>query len=237
MTVNGEKVLKLGTKANPEIDNIVVDDKTLDPGSVSPVYYLLNKPRGCVCTTSDPQGRPTVMDLLSDVPQRVYPVGRLDYASEGLLLFTNDGDTANKLIHPSSQIPKTYAVKIRGKFPEEKLKTLINGIPLSGGTVKPVKVERGKGLQRKEWIRVTVQEGRNLEIRRLFAFLGYEVDRLRRVQFGNLDIDRLPVGKYRVVSRKEIQSILEHKPTMDAAPTAAIRKKRKLVPHTSRRGR
>lgn len=210
VTVNGEVVNTLGAKANPKEDAIAVDGKVIETTFTQHVYYLMNKPRGYVTTTSDPQGRPTVMDLLGEIKQRVYPVGRLDYASEGLLLFTNDGELANKLMHPSSEVRRTYAVKLKGKVPESVLQTLRKGVQLSDGLVKPVKVYRGDHGRGKEWIHLEIKEGKNLEIRRVFALLELEIERLRRVAIGPLRIDAIPVGKFVPLTKRDVLAILDH---------------------------
>ncbi len=208
VTVNGKVVNTLGTKADPVEDVIAVDGKALET-STEKVYYLLNKPRGYVSTTEDPQGRQTVMNLMTGIKTRVYPVGRLDYASEGLLLFTNDGEVANKLMHPSSGIRRVYAVKIKGELSEENLKALRKGVQLSDGFIRPLRVAKREHLRNKEWIEIQITEGKNLEIRRIFAVLGLDIDRLRRIGLGPLRIDGVPVGKYIRISKKDIEAVLE----------------------------
>ena len=207
VTVNGEVVNTLGAKADPRNDIISVDGKVIEPDAQEHQYYLLNKPRGYITSTSDPQGRPTVMDLMGGVESRIYPVGRLDYASEGLILLTNDGEMANRLMHPSSQVRRTYAVKVKGDVTEEQLKQLRKGVQLSDGFVKPLRVARGERLQNKEWIEVTVTEGKNLEIRRLFAVLGLDVERLRRTGIGGLSIEQVPVGKFVRLTKSQVQEV------------------------------
>lgn len=209
VSVNGEVVNTLGAKADPINDIISVDGKVLDLAGTEREYFLLNKPRGYITTTSDPQGRPTVMDLLHGVETRVYPVGRLDYASEGLLLLTNDGEVANKLMHPRTGVRRIYAVKVKGTIHDEQLKQLRKGVQLSDGFVKPVRVSRGERLLGKEWVEIEVTEGKNLEIRRLFAVLDVEVERLRRIGIGPLSIDLVPVGKYVRLRKRDIEAILE----------------------------
>jgi 23S rRNA pseudouridine2605 synthase len=208
VTVNGKVVSELGAKADPREDNIAVEGKSIDPDGVEKIYLLLNKPRGYVTTTMDPQGRPTVMELIGAIKERVYPVGRLDYASEGLLLLTNDGDLAHKLMHPSSQVHRRYAVKVKGMVPDHALREMRKGIQLSDGFVKPVRVARGDRLQGKEWIEIDLTEGRNLEVRRIFAVLELEVERLRRVAIGSITIDRVPVGKTVRIHKRELEELL-----------------------------
>jgi 23S rRNA pseudouridine2605 synthase len=208
--VNGETVNTLGAKADPVNDVISVEGKVIEPAATEKLYYLLNKPRGYITSTVDPQGRPTVMDLMKSVKTRIYPVGRLDYASEGLLLLTNDGEMANLLMHPSSQVRRIYQVKIKGTITDEQLKQLRKGIQLSDGFVKPTKVRRGERLDSKEWIEIELTEGKNLEIRRLFAVLDLEVDRLRRVALGPLSIEMVGVGKWIPLQKKQVKAVLEH---------------------------
>ena len=208
--VNGVVVNTLGAKADPQEDVIQVEDRTLDFGGEK-LYYLLNKPRGYITSTEDPQGRPTVMDLMKGVSTRIYPVGRLDFASEGLLLLTNDGALAHKVMHPSTEVVRTYAVKVKGSVTDDQIRQLRKGIQLSDGFVKPLKVVRGDRLENKEWVEIQLTEGKNLEIRRLFAVLDLEVDRLRRIALGSLQIDMVPVGKYLKLSKRDAERVLESK--------------------------
>lgn len=229
VTVNGKVVNTLGAKANPREDVIAVDGTTLDPEGEDRIYLLLNKPRGYITSTSDPQGRPTVMNLVHGVNERVYPVGRLDYASEGLLLLTNDGEIAHKLMHPSSGIRRTYAVKVKGNVSDEQLRQLRKGVHLSDGFVKPVRVARGERIGAKEWIEITITEGKNLEIRRLFAVLELEVDRLRRISIGPLDIGSIPVGKFITLHKWQMEEIFTEAAEQAAAYASGekpVKKKR-----------
>lgn len=210
--VNGETVNTLGAKADPHNDIISVEGKVIEPFGAEKVYYLLNKPRGYITSTSDPQGRPTVMDLMKGVSTRIYPVGRLDYASEGLLLLTNDGELANKLMHPSSQVRRTYSVKVRGSLTDDQIRQLRKGVHLSDGFVKPLRVSRADRLENKEWVEIEITEGKNLEIRRIFAVLDLEVDRLRRIGIGSLEIGKVPVGKYISLTKRQTEALLEQPP-------------------------
>jgi pseudouridine synthase len=209
--VNGEVVNALGAKADPYNDIISVEGKVIEPFAEEKMYFLLNKPRGYITSTSDPQGRPTVMELMKGVTTRIYPVGRLDYASEGLILLTNDGAIANKLMHPSSQVRRTYAVKVRGTLTDDQIKLLRKGVHLSDGFVKPLRVGRGDRLENKEWVEIEITEGKNLEIRRIFAVLDMEVDRLRRIGIGNLEIGKVPVGKYIRLTKRQLEEVLADK--------------------------
>ena len=208
VTVNGVVVNNLGAKADPTTDVIAVEGRSLEI-QTEKLYFLLNKPRGYITSTEDPQGRPTVMDLMKGVKERIYPVGRLDYASEGLILFTNDGEMANKIMHPSSQVHRTYAVKVKGTITDEQIKTLRKGMQLSDGFVKPLRVNRGDKLENKEWVEIQITEGKNLEIRRLFALLDLEVDRLRRIGIGNLSVDLVAGGKYIRLNKWQVEEVLK----------------------------
>ena len=231
--VNGKKELKLGAKANPYTDIITVKEKALPaPDHKQNVYFLFNKPRACVSTVHDPQGRPTVMDYLKEIPERIFPVGRLDYASEGLLLFTNDGDMAHKIMHPSYQVKRSYTVKLRKRMSKKDMEELQNGIRLREGLVKPLRVHRGKPLKDGEWIHLDLKEGQNLVVRRLFKLLGYETDRLRRIAIGSLHIQNLSVGKFCQLRKAEVLSVLRIKSDKDVES----KKKKKLIPRRSSRG-
>ena len=226
-------VTELGAKANPVSDIISVDGKVINAVDTEKVYFVLNKPRGYVTTTNDPQGRATVMDLMPEISQRIYPVGRLDYASEGLLLFTNDGDMAHRFMHPSFGVTRTYAVKIRGNLSDDILAALRKGVHLAEGFVKPAKVWRGTSSETKQWIYLALKEGKNHEVRRIFSSLGMNVDRLRRVAIGSLTIDQVAVGKFRELSKSEIESVLR---SATNPLDKAAKKKRKVRPHSRSRG-
>jgi 23S rRNA pseudouridine2605 synthase len=204
--LNGSVVTEQGTKADPDTDTILVDGKPLKRAEPF-VYFLLNKPKGYVTTVSDPEGRPTVMQLLGDLPERVYPVGRLDYASEGLLLMTNDGALAQKLTKAGSHIPKTYLVKVNGKPNEKAIQRLRAGItiPLDDGRrvkTSPAKVRLTEDTVN-PWYEVVLIEGRNRQIRRMFLEVGFLVEKIKRVQLGPLTLD-VPPGKFRRLSKSEI---------------------------------
>jgi len=209
VTLNGKLVTEQGTKADPERDEICVDGEPLKKRERL-VYYLLNKPKGYVTTVSDPEGRPTVVDLLRKCGARVYPVGRLDYASEGLLLMTNVGALAAKLMKAGSHVPKTYRVKVSGKPEEKAIAKLRAGVTIeleNGRRVKtsPAKirlVEDGAN----PWYEVVLIEGRNRQIRRMFEQVGHHVEKIKRVQLGPLVLDVEP-GKFRELTTKEVESL------------------------------
>lgn len=209
VTVNGAVMRELGTKANLASDVICVDGKRLaQPERLQ--YFVLNKPKGYVTTVSDPEGRPTVMDLLGENRGRVYPVGRLDYASEGLLLMTNDGELAQMLTKASSHVPKTYLVKVSGKPTNEKIERLRAGITIETDDARRVKTSPAKMRLVEDasnpWYEVVLIEGRNRQIRRMFEKIGHHVDKIRRVQLGPLKLD-VEVGKFRELKASEIKEL------------------------------
>lgn len=209
VTLNGSVVTEQGTKADAELDAICVDGAPLSRREKL-VYFLLHKPKGYVTTVSDPEGRPTVMELLKGSPVRLYPVGRLDYASEGLLLMTNDGELAQKLTKAGSHVPKTYLVKVSGKPSEQAIEKLRAGvtIPLhDGGRVKtsPAKIRLAEDKPN-PWYEVTLIEGRNRQIRRMFKAVGFDVEKIRRVRLGPLELD-VPVGKWRELTEREVEEL------------------------------
>jgi pseudouridine synthase len=206
VTVNGAVVEALGTKVDPDKDAIKVDGKRVAAPPSGRTYLALNKPRGVVTTLADPEGRPTVKDYLRGVKARVYPVGRLDFASEGLLLLTDDGTLARDLMHPSRGVEKTYLVKVKGEPDSEALSRLRRGVPLDGKRTGPAKarvVRRGDNA----WIEVTIGEGRNRQVRRMLQAVGHPVQRLRRVSYGGVALGRLPVGQLRVLSEAEVGTL------------------------------
>lgn len=215
VTVNGQIVTELGSKADPERDHIKIDGKPLR-GPERHIYLLLNKPKGYVTTVSDPEGRPTVMSLLHGVGERIYPVGRLDYSSEGLLLLTNDGELANKLTRASSHVPKTYLVKISGRAGEEEIAKLRQGIRIGSRSLGGHREHRMKAVHtapaqirlvreaENPWYEVTLIEGRNRQIRRMFEEIGHHVEKIKRVRYGPLSLDLEP-GQFRRLTPKEIE--------------------------------
>jgi 23S rRNA pseudouridine2605 synthase len=209
VTLNGKVVTEQGTKADAERDTICVDGAPLKRQERL-VYFLLNKPKGYVTTVSDPEGRPTVMQLMKNCPERVYPVGRLDYASEGLLLMTNDGALAQKLMKAGSHAPKTYLVKISGKPEERVLERLRAGVTIQlddGRRVKtsPANIRLVEDAAN-PWYEVVLLEGRNRQIRRMFRAVGFDVEKIKRVKLGPLVLDVAP-GKWRALTGGEIEQL------------------------------
>ena len=206
VTVNGQTA-QLGQTADPNTDEILVDGKPIPAGD-KPVYIMLNKPRGFVTTLSDEQGRRTAAELVADCGVRVYPVGRLDMRSEGLLLFTNDGAFAQKLAHPKHEVRKTYLVWVTGYRPEgyEKLQPPIelDGYRIRAPHVKQWTVKDGQAR-----LEITIPEGRNRQVRRMCDAAGMHVTRLRRIKEGKLKLGDLPVGKWRYLTPEEIKALLQ----------------------------
>lgn len=222
VVVNGERVTELGSKADPTQDEIVISGKKLNERPPRLVYVALNKPRGCVTTTDDPEGRPTVMDLLGGLKERVYPVGRLDFHSEGLLLLTNDGDLANHVLSAKSEIPKKYVVKVNGMLPGSHLEKFRRGIHLDDGKTAPAKIRMAKAGPN-PWYEVTLQEGRNRQIRRMFQALGFQVEKIKRTEIGALKLGKMKPAEMRFLTSREVHWLLHPE---DAPPETPRREKR-----------
>ena len=200
VTCNG-KVAALGESADPEADEILLDGKPL-PSKAEYVYIMLNKPRGYVTTLSDEKGRRDVSELVADCGTRVYPIGRLDMDSEGLLLFTNDGEFANMLMHPKHEIEKTYAVWVQDYQPGRE-ELLRRPITLDGYQIRSPKVELVSAAEDKARLLVTIHEGRNRQVRRMCQSAGMQVARLQRIAEGKLELGKLPLGKWRYLTEHE----------------------------------
>ena len=204
--VNGRTVTQPGTKADARRDRIEVDGQIVEtPAGL--LYFLLHKPPGVVSTLNDPEGRPTVRDLLSEVRERVFPVGRLDYDSSGLLVLTNDGALTERLLHPRFQVPRTYRAKLAGVVAARALSELRHGVLLDDGSrAAPAVVHVLRTTSRKTWLELVLREGRNREVRRMCEALGYRVEKLLRVQYGPLNLN-VPVGGYRPLKPKEVKQL------------------------------
>src|SRR5580658_9154673 len=250
--VNGKVVTELGTKADPEQDHIRVNGKLLH-GPERYTYVVLNKPKGYVTTVSDEKKRPTVMDLVTKVKGRVYPVGRLDWASEGLILMTNDGALANGLMKASSNVPKVYVVKVAGQPDESKLDKLRAGVSIAEKGGRRVRTAPAKIRLIREgdnpWLEVTIIEGRNRQVRKMFEEVGHHVEKIRRVQYGPLELD-VPPGDWRNLTLLEVAKLKTAASGMKVAsppspsivlrpPKAALIKPRRIAtpahPHGSSR--
>ncbi len=204
--VNGVVVTEMGTKVDPAQDTIEVDGEEIEKETKT--YLKLYKPRGYVTTVNDPQGRQTVMDLIHGIDKRIYPVGRLDLDSSGLLLLTNDGDLTHKITHPSHELDKEYMVVVNGELSQDELKRFKNGIQLEEGETSPAKIEMVNQDPKNTTYEVIIHEGMNRQIRRMFDRLGYEVVSLIRVRIGNISLGSLKPGEYRKLSSKELQDLL-----------------------------
>ncbi len=201
VAVNGRKAV-LGDVASAQ-DVVTVDGRKVDIAERK-FYILLNKPVGYVTTLHDPQGRPIVTDLVKAVRARLFPVGRLDLNTEGLLLLTNDGDFAHHLAHPRHAVEKTYLVRVRGLLGESAKQRLVQGVSLDDGLTAPARVEKIRSTGNHTWFELTIHEGRNRQVRRMCEAVGLPVSRLKRIRVASLDVGDLPVGKYRFLSPGEV---------------------------------
>lgn len=213
VSVNGVTILQPGMKADIARDVIRVDGKIISEAAVSPVYLMVHKPRGYVVTLRDPHGRPIVADLLRGVSERVFPVGRLDYDSEGLLLMTNDGDFSHRLQHPAFKVPKTYMVKVQGNLKRSDLETVRAGVMLDDGFFRPVWVSLEKTNRKSCWVEITILEGRNRIIRRLFESVYHPVVRLIRTAIADITLGDLKSGEYRYLQNREVQRLVAYAQT------------------------
>jgi pseudouridine synthase len=205
VAVNGQVVTAMGVKVDPDRDVVQVDGRTVKV-TAAPRTVMLHKPYGYVCTTSDPEGRRVVTELLGKMPDRLYPVGRLDYDATGLLLFTNDGELAYRLTHPSYSVPRTYRVTVAGEMSKETLRRLAAGVDLEGRTVYPEVAVNKRELE-KTVLEITVHEGRYHLIKRLMEQMGHPVVKLKRIAFGPLKLEGLLRGTFREVTGREMAAL------------------------------
>lgn len=218
VAVNGKTVTEMGVKVSPE-DDVRVDGVPLK--KETKVYYLLNKPAGCICSRSDEKGRKTVLDCFPEETGRIFPVGRLDYDTTGLLIMTNDGEFANAMMHPRYHIEKTYEVHMNGILTDQMIKMLESGIPLSDGMTLPADVillSRKEG-QKKTVIQITIREGRNRQVRRMMEYFHCEVTKLSRIRYGFLEKGNLRQGQYRRLRMYEVRKLMHM--AQSATPAAA----------------
>jgi len=218
--VNGKAVTELGFKADPEADVIKVGNRVVRPPAVK-LYIILNKPRGYISTLDDPKKRKTVIELLGKGAPRVYPVGRLDYDTEGLLLLTNDGDFANAVMHPSRGVLKTYEVKVDGVMSDAAIAKMSRGVRLEDGMTAPARVRKMKLTDTNSWIEVTIHEGRYRQVRRMCEALGHPALKVKRTKVGPLSSRGVPLGQYRELTPNEVKAVLESvgkKPGPGAGP-------------------
>jgi pseudouridine synthase len=205
VTVNG-RAARIGDKVNPSRDHIKADGRRVVLSS-SKVYLLLHKPKNTVTTAEDPEGRPTVLGLVKERGTRLFPVGRLDYDAEGFLLLTNDGDLAHRLSHPSFRIPRAYWVKVKGKPSTEEIRKLSRGISLEDGPTAPCRITALRETRENAWMEMTLREGRNRQVKRMWEKMGYPVLKLKRISFAGLALGDLQPGEYRDLRPKEVEKI------------------------------
>jgi 23S rRNA pseudouridine2605 synthase len=223
--VNDAVVDELPAFLDPDVDRVIVDGVEVRPQRLE--YFLVHKPKGVVCTNRDKEGRMRAVDLLPDLPVRLFPVGRLDAESTGLLLMTNDGELAERLTHPRYGVPKTYRAEVRGKVDRQLPATMKAGVYLAEGKASASEVEIVHAAHDRSVLMITLREGRNRQVRRMLARLGHPVKKLKRVQIGTLSIRRLPVGASRRLSTRELETLRrEVEKTEEAAP----RKRRQRKP-------
>jgi 23S rRNA pseudouridine2605 synthase len=206
VTVNGTPA-RIGMKADPDRDHIKLDGKLLTGKKEPKVYLMFYKPRNVVTSLDDPEERPTVRDYMTKMRYRVYPVGRLDFDSEGLLLITNDGDFAHAVLHPSKEVPKTYEVKIDGALKDEDIEKLRRGVSIEGGRTAPARVRKLRKLKSNSWIEITIHEGKKRQIRRMLQRVGYSVLRLKRTRIGPINLGSLKAGEMRELKLEELEAI------------------------------
>ena len=215
VSVDGRTVTELGLKINPGVQRIEVDGQAI-PFYEYQVYYLFYKPKGVLSTLMDPQGRPTLQDFLTQarIRERVFPVGRLDWDAEGLMLLTNDGELAQALQHPKFQVPKSYRIKVRGIPSDEALKRLQTGIKLPSGKKHAADCERIKVGEDRAWLMITIREGEKHQVKDMLSAVGHPVLAIKRVALGPLSLGRLVPGELRPLSPKEVQELKAYVPQM-----------------------
>jgi 23S rRNA pseudouridine2605 synthase len=244
VNVNGKIVTELGAKADPEVDHIKVKGRLINPllQSHERLYILLNKPRGYLSSMSDPDGRPLVTELIPAVFGRLYPVGRLDFNSEGLLLLTNDGELTNIVTSAKNRIAKVYQVKVKGLPPEPAIERLRRGIAIGEGErTRPAEVKQLRSSDANAWFEIILREGRNQQIRRMFDAIGHSVTKLKRTQIGPLEDSRLASGEWRSLTPIEVRRLksasLGKTPSPLAAKAKPVRAKVKPRGSNARRAR
>ena len=203
--VNGETVTEMGFKVNPEQDEIMVDGEIIT--EEKKVYILLNKPEGYITTVSDPEGRPTVMDLIPDLKQRLYPAGRLDYDSSGLLIMTNDGELTYKLTHPKKEVDKKYRVLVKGKLVESDFDKFRSGMVIDGKKTSPAEISNVNYKNENTQFDITIHEGRNRQVRKMAKITGFPVISLKRIGFAFLTLKGVEEGNFRYLSNNEVKNL------------------------------
>ncbi len=210
--INGKRVTDLGTRVNPKQDHVVLDNKVVKP-DIDKVYLMFHKPENVLTTLSDPEGRLTIADYMRKFKRRVFPVGRLDWDTEGLLLLTNDGEFAQRVAHPSEKVTKTYMAKVSGQPSVAQLEKLKRGVSIpGGGRVHADHIERvKKGSKAYDWILLVITEGKNRQVRHMFQKIGYDVLKLRRVSIGGLRLGSLRKGEFQWLTPKDAAKVFEMK--------------------------
>lgn len=218
VTINGKIVRELGTRVDPERDHVKVDGRHIK-GIEPYAYLLLNKPKGIVSTLNDPEGRPTIQNLLHGVTLRVFPVGRLDFDTEGLMLLTNHGELAQALLHPRYHVAKVYLAKVKGVLNDEEISQLARGVKLEDGMTAPAIVKKVRKAEENSWLEVTIYEGRKHQIKRMFEVVGHPVLKLKRIKFGPLSLGDLLPGEFRYLTDREantLRAIFKYKQEQEA---------------------
>lgn len=206
VTVNGRVVTELGTKVDPARDHVKVDGKHL--GAAQPfVYLMLNKPKHVMSTLQDPGRRPTVKDFLRGVSVRVFPVGRLDFDSEGLMLLTNHGELAQALLHPRYHVPKTYLIKVKGVLADDEIARLERGVQLEDGMTSPATIKKVRKAEANSWLEITIHEGRTHQVKRMLEAVGHHVLKLVRIKIGPLSLGDLAPGEFRYLEDREANAL------------------------------
>jgi len=214
VTVNGETVLIPGMRVEPDVDIVELDGERILQEEKK-VYIMLNKPAGYISTARDERNRPTVLDLLTDIPVRVYPVGRLDVDTEGLLLFTNDGEFSHKLTHPRYHVDKVYLAWVTGNPNEETLEQLRKGVEIKSGLTAPAEVAVVKRAKNRTRLKIIIHEGKKRQVKQMCRCVGHEVQHLKRIQIGTLKLGKLPLGKYRYLSNREVEILMKNEESLD----------------------
>jgi 23S rRNA pseudouridine2605 synthase len=204
--VNGKTVTELGTKVDPGRDHVKVDGKHLSAAQPF-VYLMLNKPKNVVSTVDDPGGRTTIMDYLRGVSVRVFPVGRLDFDSEGLMLLTNNGELAQAMLHPRYHVPKTYLIKVKSVLTDDEIRSLEQGVRLEDGMTGPAQVRKVRKVEANSWLEITIREGRKHQVKRMLESVGHPVIKLLRIRMGSLSLGDLQPGEFRFLTDREANSL------------------------------
>jgi 23S rRNA pseudouridine2605 synthase len=207
--VDGKIILEQGVKVDLDKNKIEVEGKLLKPNKkVHTIMYALYKPRNCLTTLDDPRGRETIVRYFPDIKTRLFPVGRLDYDSEGLVLLTNDGELAHNITHPTKHIWKQYFVKIKGKISQEEIKKLLPGPRIEGRKRQPVRIRLLHYINEKSWLVVSLQEGIKHHIKKMFKEIGYSVQKIKRFQIGNLTLEEMKPGETRLITKDELDELI-----------------------------